>query len=261
MLTPLAIYGFQMEYQWRWRSEADELVFRDYHYLIDWRWQLMELATLLGGTFLLWRYRLPFLTMPIAVTLWYMGMDLAPYLFGPEYDSWLRRTAVSVGSGLLIIGLALTVDIRGRRGHKDYAFWFHLFGALTMWVGLSGLYWDRSIRAAGYLASNLAMIAAGALFLRPVFVVFGGLGITTCLIYLAHRDYLFSLEFPFVRPGHPLPAPCARTPHAAEHPAASSAARAHRDAHPLSHWPRSPALGKTIPDATRAPHGALRVSC
>jgi hypothetical protein len=55
---------------------------RDYHYLIDWRWQLMELATLLGGTFLLWRYRLPFLTMPIAVTLWYMGMDLAPYLSG-----------------------------------------------------------------------------------------------------------------------------------------------------------------------------------
>ena len=198
MLTPLAIYGFQMEYQWRWWSEADELAFRDYHYLIDWRWQLMELATLLGGTFLLWRYRLPFLTMPIAVTLWYMGMDLAPYLFGPEYDSWLRRTAVSVGSGLLIIGLALTVDIRGRRGHKDYAFWFHLFGALTMWVGLSGLYWDRSIRAAGYLASNLAMITAGALFLRPVFVVFGGLGITTCLIYLAYRDYLFSLEFPFV---------------------------------------------------------------
>lgn len=69
MLTPLAIYGFQMEYQWRWWSEADELAFRDYHYLIDWRWQLMELATLLGGTFLLWRYRLPFLTMPIAVTL------------------------------------------------------------------------------------------------------------------------------------------------------------------------------------------------
>lgn len=127
-----------------------------------------------------------------------MSMDLAPYLFGPEYDSWLRRSAVSVGSGLLIIGLALTVDIQGRRGHKDYAFWFHLFGALTLWVGLSGMYWDRSIREAGYLASNLAMIAAGALFLRPVFVVFGGLGITTCLIYLAYRDYLFSLEFPFV---------------------------------------------------------------
>lgn len=69
VLTPLALYGFQMEYQWLWRSEADELAFRDYHHVIDWRWQLMELATLLTGTLLLWRYRLPFLTMPIAVTL------------------------------------------------------------------------------------------------------------------------------------------------------------------------------------------------
>lgn len=198
VLTPLAIYGFQMEYQWLWWPETDELAFRDYHYVIDWRWQLMELATLLSGTLLLWRYRLPFPTIPIAVTLWYTSMDLAPYLFGPEYDSWLQRSALSVGSGLLIIGLALTVDIRGRRGHKDYAFWFYLFGALTFWVGLSGLYWDRSIREAGYLASNLAMIAAGALLLRPVFVVFGGLGITICLIHLAYRDYLFSLEFPFM---------------------------------------------------------------
>lgn len=198
VLTPLALYGFQVEYEWLWWSEADELAFRDYHRTIDWRWLLMELATLLTGAVLLWRYRLPFLTMPIAVTLWYMSMDLAPYLYGPEYDSWLRRSMVSLGSGLLIIGLALGVDIRGRHGGKDYAFWFYLFGALTFWGGLSGLYWDGSIKEVGYLAGNLALIAAGALLVRPVFVVFGGLGITICLIHLAYRDYLFSLRFPFV---------------------------------------------------------------
>lgn len=99
------------------------------------------------------------------------------------------------GQGLLIIERALTMDVRSRRGHKDYAFWFYLFGTLALWIGLAGLY---CIREAGYLASNLGMIAAGALLLRPVFVVFGGLGITTCLIHLAYRDYLFSLEFPFM---------------------------------------------------------------
>ncbi|MBL8435607.1 MAG: hypothetical protein JNL99_11815 [Zoogloea sp.] len=233
VLTPLAIYGFQMEYQWLWWSEADELAFRDYHYLIDWRWQLMELATLLSGTLLLWRYRLPFLTMPIAVTLWYMSMDLAPYLFGPEYDSWLRRSAVSAGSGLLIIGLALTVDIRGRRGHKDYAFWFHLISA----PGLRGVW-----RAGHHDLPDLPGLP--------------GLPFQPGVSVRADADRSGDR-----RAGHPLPAPCARTPHAAEHPAASSAARAHRNAHPLSHWPRSPALGKTIPDATRAPHGALQVSC
>ena len=77
-LTPLAVYGLQQALGF-W---ADGEAYRDYHRHIDWRWILMELATLAAGAVLLWRYRLPFLVMPVAVTLWYMSMDLTPFLFG-----------------------------------------------------------------------------------------------------------------------------------------------------------------------------------
>ena len=79
VLTPLAVYGLQAALGW-W---AEGLAYREYHTHIDWRWLLMELATLACGAVMLWRYRLPFLVMPIAITLWYMSMDLTPFLFGP----------------------------------------------------------------------------------------------------------------------------------------------------------------------------------
>jgi hypothetical protein len=64
-LTPLAIYGLQVALG-AWPEGMD---YRDYHRLIDWRWLLMELGTLAVGAVMLWRYPLPFLVMPVAVTL------------------------------------------------------------------------------------------------------------------------------------------------------------------------------------------------
>ncbi|MGC8697915.1 MAG: hypothetical protein ACP5Q0_05520, partial [Halothiobacillus sp.] len=62
----------------------------------NWRWVMMELATLASGVIILWRYRLPFLVMPIAVTLLYMSMDLAPFLFGDYNLAWVLKEFVSV---------------------------------------------------------------------------------------------------------------------------------------------------------------------
>ncbi len=90
-LTPLAVYGLQVALGF-W---AEGHVYRDYHVYIDWRWLLMELATLAAGAVMLWRYRLPFLVMPVAVTLWYMSMDLVPFLFGGEYFNWELSKFVS----------------------------------------------------------------------------------------------------------------------------------------------------------------------
>lgn len=55
----------------------------------------MELATLASGAVLLRRFRYPFLMLPIAVMLWYMGMDIVPALImqGGEGDSWFYGAA------------------------------------------------------------------------------------------------------------------------------------------------------------------------
>src|SRR5215831_19702587 len=75
VMVPLAVFGAQMALGY-WDTSKP---FRDYHVFIDWRWIMMELATLAIGIVLLWRYRFPFMLMPIAVTLWYMSMDMVPF--------------------------------------------------------------------------------------------------------------------------------------------------------------------------------------
>src|SRR3970282_71948 len=68
VMVPLAIFGAQMALGY-WGAEKP---FRHYHQYIDGRWLMMEFGTLAVAAILLWRYRFPFMLMPVAVTLWYM---------------------------------------------------------------------------------------------------------------------------------------------------------------------------------------------
>lgn len=193
VLTPLAVYGLQAALGW-W---AEGKVFREYHTLIDWRWIVMELATLASGAVMLWRYRLPFLVMPIAVTLWYMSMDLTPFLFGDADLTWELRKFVSLWFGLLIVLLAFWMDIRTRHD-KDYAFWLYLFGVVAFWAGLSMTHSGSELNKFIYLCINLMMIVVGAMLSRRVFAVFGGLGAAGYLGHLAYHVFEDSMMFPFV---------------------------------------------------------------
>ena len=193
VLTPLAIYGLQSALG-LW---ADGMVYRDYHRLIDWRWILMELATLASAAIMLWRYRLPFQVMPLAVTLWYMSMDLAPFLFNQGELTWEMRKFVSLWFGLVIILLAFWVDMRTRREEKDFAFWLYLFGVLAFWGGLSSMRSDSELNKFLYLCINLVMIVVGAILSRRVFAVLGGLGAAGYLGHLAQSVLKDSLMFPF----------------------------------------------------------------
>src|SRR5207244_10650290 len=122
------------------RYRGGKTSFREFHVFIDWRWIMMELGTLAIGAILLWRYRFPFMLMPIAVTLWYMSMDLVPFLFGGEpVHDWEIRKFVSMYFGLAMTLLAFWVDLRSRAS-RDYAFWLYLFGVLTFWGGWSLMY-------------------------------------------------------------------------------------------------------------------------
>jgi hypothetical protein len=192
-LTPLAVYGLQSALgQW-----ATGRVYRDYHVYIDWRWIMMELATIAAAAVALWRWRLPFLLMPLAVTLWYMSMDLTPFLFGQPDVTWALRKSVSLWFGLGVLVLALALDLRTRREDRDYAFWLYLFGMLAFWCGLSLMNSQSEIGKLGYLAINLLLIAIGALLQRRVFAVFGGIGVAGYLGHLAYRVFKDSMVFPF----------------------------------------------------------------
>ena len=193
VLTPLAVYGLQAALGW-W---AEGHVYREYHTHIDGRWILMELATLATGAVMLWRCRLPFLVMPVAVTLWYMSMDLTPFLFGKADSTWELRKLVSLWFGLFIVFLAFWVDFRTRH-EKDFTFWLYLFGVMAFWGGLSLMRSDSELSKFFYLCINLAMIAAGATISRRVFAAFGGLGVAGYLGHIAHDVFKDSMIFPFM---------------------------------------------------------------
>lgn len=197
VLTPLAIYGLQKAFG-LW---VDGEYYRDYHAFINWRWMLMELGTLACGAMMLWRYRLPFLVMPIAATLWYMSMDLAPtlqfILTGEDSgSSWELRRIVSLYFGLVMMMLALWVDIKNR-SERDFAFWLYIFGVATFWGGLSFMDSSSQLDKFIYFCLNLLMIFVGAMLSRRVFAVFGALGAYGYLGYLSYRVFEDSLLFPF----------------------------------------------------------------
>lgn len=189
-LAPLAIYGLQ---QWLgiW---PDDSVYQDYHRYIQWHWLYMELGTLAIGAMIAWKYKYPFLMMPIAITLWYMTMDISAMLSGGEI-TWELRALVSLYSGLLMIGLAFWIDIRSH-DKADYAFWIYIFGVIAFWGGLSSQNSDDELSKFIYLCINLLMIGVGVLLVRRVFVIFGAIGSCGYLGYLASDVFQDSVLFP-----------------------------------------------------------------
>ena len=196
-LVPLAVYGLQRWLGW-WPEEGTRHgAYRDFHLWIDWRWLMMELATLAAGCVALWRWKLPFGTMPIAVTLWYLSMDIVPVLLGGRPGEFFSDEGkrVSTAFGLGVVALAFWVDVRSLR-RADFAFWLYIFGVLAFWGGLTSMESDSEFGKLVYAGINLLMIALGAALSRRVFAVFGGLGVALYLGHLSHTVFRDSLLFP-----------------------------------------------------------------
>ncbi|QCF26930.1 DUF2157 domain-containing protein [Hydrocarboniclastica marina] len=189
-LTPLAIYGLQQALG-LW---PDESVYRDYHRYIKWHWLYMELGTLVVGLLLAWMYRYPFLMMPIAVTLWYMSMDVAAMIMGEQYDFHFRAL-VSMYFGILMIFIAFWVDLRSRR-QVDYAFWLYLFGVVAFWSGVTAQESSTELSKFLYFCTNMLMIGVGIVVVRRVFVIFGAVGACIYLGHLAWDVFRDSWFFP-----------------------------------------------------------------
>lgn len=188
VMTPLAIYGLQHALG-LW---PDDTVYKNYHTYIQWHWLLMELASLMVGALVIWHYRYPFIIMPIAVTLWYLSMDLAAFL-AQGHPSLEFRAFVSLYFGLAMILFALWVDIRSRKT-LDYAFWLYLFGVMAFWGGMTAQNSNSELSKFIYFTINIIMLGVGTLLIRRVFVVFGAIG---CTLYLSHLASLFAKNWLF----------------------------------------------------------------
>ncbi|WP_151637966.1 DUF2157 domain-containing protein [Noviherbaspirillum aerium] len=203
-LVPLATYALQHVLGF-WADGTHAQHYRDYHRYIDWRWLVMELATLVAGAAMLRRFRYPFLMMPIAVTLWYMGMDIVPALITQAGESggwfsgraWELRKMISLAFGMVMLAVAFIVDLRTRHD-RDYAYWLYLFGLMTFWGALSLMGSGRLDGKLFYLAVNFGLVLAGTVLGRRMFAVFGGIGIALVLGDLSWNLFRNSIAFVLV---------------------------------------------------------------
>ncbi len=195
-MVPLAVYGIQ-EALGLWPQE-DPGQYQDFHHWISGGWFPMEVATILAGAVALYFVRFPFLTAPIAFTLWFMSMDVSPLVFGEDYYRWSGPQWVSIAFGIAILVGSFVVD---RRTDEDYAFWGYLFGMFAFWGGLSLFEGGSEVEWAIYGAINVGLMLLSVLLDRRVFLVFGAAGIFIYLGHLAWDLFEDSLLFPFVLSG------------------------------------------------------------
>jgi hypothetical protein len=131
---------------------------------------------------------------PIAVAMWFMSMDLVPWIFGADWSDWDQRRIVSLWFGLAMLLVAWLVDIRTE---GDFAFWLHLFGLIAFWGGLTLLKSDSELSKALYCLINIGLLALGVFLQRRAYAVFGAFGVAFYLQHLADHVFQDSLLYPF----------------------------------------------------------------
>jgi hypothetical protein len=193
-MAPLAVYGIQETYG-LWGRFGQPGTVQDFYTWIKGSWVPMEIAAIVAAVIALRFYPFPFIVMIIAVALWFMSMDLTPWVFGRAEFTWDERRTVSLWFGLAVLVVAWLVDRRPRGG--DFAFWLHLFGMMAFWGALSSKSSDSELAKALYCLLNVGLVLASVVLMRRVYAVFGTLGIAGYLGHLAHSVFKDSMLFPF----------------------------------------------------------------
>lgn len=192
-IVPLAVFAIERLAGW-WPLDDAQGDYHQYYTYVQGSWLAMEAATVLAGLLMLRLIPFPFIVMPIAVALWFMSMDLSEWFHGDLF-SWEQRRTVSLWFGLGLLLVFLMIDGRTRR---DYAFWGYLAGLAAFWGGLtlmdSGSEWGKAL----YCLINLGLMGLAVLLRRPVFMVFGAMGVAAYLGYLSYEVFADSLLFPVI---------------------------------------------------------------
>lgn len=194
-MAPLAVYGIQDALGW-WGGFGDPGNVRDFYIWIKGSWIFMEIAAIVAGIVALRFYRFPFIVSVIAFALWFMSMDLTPWIFfHTDKIDWEMRRQVSVWFGLAVLVVAWMVDYRKR--DADFAFWLHLFGLVAFWGGISATESSSEVGKAVYCLLNVGLLLISVILMRRVYAVFGAIGICMYLGHLADVVFKDSLLFPF----------------------------------------------------------------
>ncbi|MET0606928.1 MAG: hypothetical protein ABWZ80_10755 [Beijerinckiaceae bacterium] len=194
-MAPLAMYGLQDALGW-WGTFGDPGAYNGYYDWVKGSWLPMEAATLIAALIAIRFFPFGFIAMIAALALWFMSMDLAPWLSKTGALTWELRRMVSMWFGLIVIIAAWIVDLRQQRA--DYAFWLHLAGITAFWCGLTFSSSDSEVAKLLYCVLNVGLLGVAVFLGRRIYAVFGTIGIATYLGYVSSKLFMDSILFPFV---------------------------------------------------------------
>jgi hypothetical protein len=200
-MVPMAVYGIQAAFD-LWPLPFEEP--GSYDNFFEWlnaSWVYMDVATILAGAIALRYFPFPFIAAIMAGALWFLSMDLTPWvsyaLNGNTEFTWGLREKVSMYFGLVLIVAAWALDLK-RWQAGDFAFWLHFAGVICFWGGLTSQDSDSEFLKLVYCLINMAMIMLAVFLGRRVYAIFGALGVSFYLGYLAYEVFADSLLFPLV---------------------------------------------------------------
>ncbi|WP_342361473.1 hypothetical protein [Terrarubrum flagellatum] len=193
-MAPMAVYSIQ-ELAGAWGVVGDPGKYKDFYVYVRGGWLPMEAVTLIVALIAIRFYPFGFITMIAALMLWFMSMDLTPWVGRVTDDSWGLRAIVSMWFGLGLIVFAWFVDIKQRKA--DYAFWLHLAGIAAFWGGLTFQSSDSELSKFLYCLLNLGLMGFAVFLARRVYAVFGAIGVCIYLGYISAKLFKDSLMFPF----------------------------------------------------------------
>lgn len=178
-MVPFTIYCLQRAMKW-WPLE-DPGVFQGFRTYVRGGWVVMEIVTIMTGLLYLvvFKVSFPFLLFPISWMLWFLSMDLAPFL--PEwYKGWRgmfearRILSLLFGLGMLITGRLFEIQFGS---DPDFGFWLYLFGLISFWLSVTFDFPEYDLHGSLYLLLNIALCLIGSHLNRTTFHIFATLGV------------------------------------------------------------------------------------
>lgn len=194
-MAPMAIFGLQSAAGLWPEPFSDPGTYGDFFDWVNGSWVYMDVGTVLVAALALRVYPFPFIAAIMAYALWFLSMDLTPWIFRTETYDWSMRDAVSMYFGLVLMLVAGAVDLR-KWPAGDFAFWLHLCGVVAFWGGLSLQDSDSELAKAAYCLINIGLVGLAVFLMRRVYAVFGAFGIAVYLGHLAEDVFADSLLFP-----------------------------------------------------------------
>lgn len=201
-MVPLMIFGLQ-DALGLWSQAPDAPGnYRDIYSYVNGSWIWMETGTILAALVALRSYKVPFLLLVGGIALWFMSMDIALWFTAgaTDFTDIETRRKVSIAFGLLMMAGAWMIDLKRPAG-PDLGFWLHIFGAATFWGAMTASPESTEVTRFLYALINLFLVGFALFIDRRIYAVFGAIGVSIYLGYLAYDVFDDMIVFSFALSG------------------------------------------------------------